>query len=286
MGTRRAVVHFHARGRADRSSVRLRRAVQRSATEECDFQVPTLTTAPAAVRGSAGGPVRRLPRPQRGGVGHHAARRAQPVVPGACAAHVGPYERPNALGGVRLARHVQPLPPDAHARPAWPSRPQERTPERGQPELLLELTGQDLIGTPVKRCGPFRPAPQRRSSRGGLLHARQPPPSGVPTAQPPERPPAWPSLPAPPSSGLQPALPARPRVRAAAADHPHQQGHGRGYLGALRLARRLHRPHGATRWLLAEMRWLQSTCHTPCSYCLSCKGQSSAAGPEGASGAP
>ena len=36
-----------------------------------------------------------------------------------------------------------------HLPTPFPS-PQERTPTRGSPELLLELSGQDLIGTPVK----------------------------------------------------------------------------------------------------------------------------------------
>ena len=34
---------------------------------------------------------------------------------------------------------------------------QERTPVRGAPELLLELSGQDLIGTPVRCAPPRRP---------------------------------------------------------------------------------------------------------------------------------
>ena len=45
---------------------------------------------------------------------------------------------------------ILPMPLPSYIRPALYFISQEKTPVRGQPECLLKLSGQDLIGTPVR----------------------------------------------------------------------------------------------------------------------------------------
>ena len=124
-----------------------------------------------------------------------------------CAA-AGPLVEPTAvlavaLGSSRPASH-NPLPA--------PALPQDRTPVTGQPEKLLDLKGTDLLGLPVKvrkcLCGELCALRRQGGSTGCVDPCLM-------AAHPPAAPPATVA-----------AHAARPRVRAAAADHPDQQGHG------------------------------------------------------------